>query len=84
MTKNKLAKLKYYIDENIKKEFIYKLKLMIKAFILFIKKKNRCLKLCINYQKLNTLTVKDRYFISLILKILKCLKQAVIFIKLNF
>ena len=38
--------------------------------ILFIKKKNRLLKLYINYKKLNVISIKNKYLILLILKIL--------------
>ena len=38
--------------------------------ILFIKKKNKLLKFYINYKKLNAISIKNKYLILLILKIL--------------
>ncbi|GJR22187.1 putative reverse transcriptase domain-containing protein [Tanacetum coccineum] len=34
------------------------------ALVLFVKKKDRSLRMCINYRKLNNLTVKNRYLLS--------------------
>ena len=53
------------------------------TFILFVLKKNRSLWLCINYKKLNLITIKNCYLLSLIDKILNWLASASIFTQLN-
>ena len=52
------------------------------AFIMF-DKKNENLRLCVNYKDLNFITVKNRYFISLIKQLLNYLIEIAIFRKLN-
>ncbi len=51
--------------------------------VLFIKKLEEELCFCVNYQDLNTITVKNQYSLSLISETLNHLSQAKIFIKLN-
>ena len=45
----KLSVLKKYINKNLKSEFIARSKSLAEALILFIKKKNGSLRLCVNY-----------------------------------
>ena len=63
---------------------IRKFKSEITAFILFIFKKNNKLRLYVNYKALNQITVKNRYLLFLILKVINKLKFIKIFSKLNF
>ena len=65
----KLKTLRNYLDKNFKKGFIQKAKIIVKFLILFILKKNRKLKLCINYRKLNTITIKNKYLLLNIRKL---------------
>ena len=51
--------------------------------VLFIKKFEEELCFCINYQDLNTITIKNQYSLSLISKTLNHLNWAIFFIKLN-
>ncbi len=51
--------------------------------VLFVLKKNGILRLYIDYKILNKVTIKNRYFLFLILKILKRFGSAKIFLKLN-
>ena len=51
--------------------------------IFFIPKKDRGLRLYIDYRKLNMVTVKNRYLLPLIIKTLNRLYGANVFIKLN-
>ena len=60
----KLQKMKKYIAENFKKDFIEFSKVLYST--LFALKANEDLQFCINYQKLNTITKHNYYFISLI------------------
>ena len=59
-----LETLRNYLDKNLKKNFIQKIKMTIGFFILFILKKDKKLKLYINYKKLNAITVKNKYLLS--------------------
>ena len=51
--------LRDYLDKNLKKNFIQKIKIIVEFFILFILKKDRKLRLYINYGKLNTIIIKN-------------------------
>ena len=84
LSKHELSIFKDYIDKNLKNEFISRSKSSVEASILFIKKTDESLKLCVNYRELNAIAIKDKYSISLITNILDKLKKAKVFIKLNF
>ena len=62
LSKTELEILQKYINENLKKKFIKFFKFLTKSFILFVKKSDDDLRLCVNYQKLNVITIKNRYF----------------------
>lgn len=62
--------LKTYIKTYLKIGFIKYFKSTASAPILFNKKINNSLHLCVDYQGLNNLTMKNQYFLSLIDKIL--------------
>ena len=57
----KLEILRNYLDKNLKKSFIQEAKIIIEFSILFIPKKDKKFKLCVNYRKLNTIIIKDKY-----------------------
>ena len=57
--------LRKYINENLKKKFIKFFKFSTKSLILFVKKSDDDLRLCVNYRKLNIITIKNRYFFFL-------------------
>ena len=61
-SKTELEMLRKYINENLKKKFIKFFKFSTKSLILFVKKLNDDLRLCVNYWKLNVITIKNRYF----------------------
>ncbi len=75
--------LKDYINEYMKKNFIIKFVSFTKAFILFVKKTNDKLRLCVNYKKLNEIIIKNRYLWFFINENLNKLFETKIFIKLN-
>ena len=50
---------------------------------MFIPKKDRGLRLCVNYHSLNQITVKNRHLLPLIQKTLNCLSNARVFMKLD-
>ena len=73
---------KKYIMENLKKGFITPSKDNPFAFpILFVKKANKGLQMCVNYRLLNEVTQKDTYPLPLIDEILPCLLKAKIMTK---
>jgi hypothetical protein len=50
--------------------------LLAGAPILFAKKKDRTLRLCVDYRGLNEITIKNRYLLPLILESLERLAKA--------
>jgi hypothetical protein len=81
MTELKL--LKKYLDEFLTKRFIVFFSSLVDASILFVKKSKNDLKLCVNYKKLNVITMKNRYSISLINQLLNRFNDVKKFTKLN-
>ena len=53
--------LRNYLNENLKKSFIWEAKTTVRFFILFVPKKDGKLRLYVNYKKLNAITIKDKY-----------------------
>ena len=67
---HKFEQIKKYLNEHLRKEFIVFNYILFVSFILFIKKSNEDLRFYVNYRKLNAIIKRNRYFISLINKIL--------------
>jgi hypothetical protein len=61
MSEKELQELKAYIDKNIKKGFIRLSKSPAGYPVMFVPKKNRKLQLCVDFQKLNDITIKNQY-----------------------
>ena len=61
-----LEALKTYIKTNLANNFIRPSKSPIRAPILFNKKLNRSLRLCVNYRGFNNLIIKNQYLLPLI------------------
>ncbi len=59
-----LETLKAYIKNNLANRFIMPSKSPVGAPILFDKKPDNSLRLCVDYQGLNNLTIKNRYPLS--------------------
>ncbi len=78
-----LTTLKQYLNNVLAKEWIKHFISSINVSILFILKKNNNLHLCMNYQDLNKITVKNHHSLSLINEILDRLNKIKQFIKLN-
>ncbi len=83
MSRDKILELRHYLNENLSKDFIWVSYFQMITSIFFIKKLEEELCFCINYRDLNTITVKNRYSLSLISETLNHLSWAKIFIKLN-
>ena len=66
MSQNKLKVLRKYLDEYLDKGFIRASSSPIAVLVIFIKKPGGGLRFYIDYQALNTITVKNRYPIPLI------------------
>lgn len=62
----KLEVFHKYIDEILGKTFFVLLKLSVKASVLFTKKKDGELCLCVDYRSLNAITKKNKHFLPLI------------------
>ena len=71
-----LETLKTYIKTNLANGFIQSFKFPIGAPIFFNKKPDRNLCFCVDYQGLNNITIKNRYLLPLIGKLLDWLGQA--------
>jgi hypothetical protein len=78
-----LELLKKYFDEFLTKEFIVFSSSFVNASILFVKKSKNDIKFCVNYKKLNVITIKNRYLISLINQLLNRFNDVKKFTKLN-
>ncbi len=83
LSNTELVTLRQYLDDVLVKEWIKHFVSSTDAFILFILKKNDSLHLCMNYQDLNKITVKNRHSLSLISETLNRLNKVKQFTKLN-
>ena len=83
LSQDELATLKGYIDENLAKGFIRYLKSPTGAPILFVKKKDGSLRMCVDYRGLNKVTIKNRYPLPLISRLLNQLGQTKIYTKID-
>jgi hypothetical protein len=78
-----LEALKAYLVDNLAKGFIESSQAPFGAPILFVKKPNGSLRLCVDYRKLNALTRKDRYPLPLIDETLARMAAAKVYTKLD-
>ena len=78
-----LATLCKFIDEHLKSCFIHPTNSPYGAPILFVKKKNGQLWLCINFCGLNQITKKDHYLLPLITDLLDTPQKAYVYTKIN-
>jgi transposase InsO family protein len=83
MSLPELEAVKKYIEDNLSKGFIEPSQAPFAAPILFVKKPDGSLRLCIDFRALNNLTRKDRYPLPLIDETLARLAGARIFTKLD-
>ncbi len=83
LSQNELAALRDYLDENLAKNFIRHSKSLAGAPILFVKKKDGSLRMCVDYRGLNKVIIKNRYPLPLISGLLDQLGQAKIHTKID-
>ncbi len=70
------------MDENLAKDFIWHSKSLPNALIVFVKKKDECLEMCVNYYGFNKVIIKNWYSFLLILSLFDQLSQAKIYTKI--
>ena len=83
LTSHELNTLQRYIDKILIKEWICSLSELAAAPVLFMKKPDGGLCLCVDYRKLNTITIKNCYLLPWINKMFDQLSEAKIFSKLD-
>ena len=83
MSEMELKALRKYLDDMLGKGFIHPSKSPAGAPILSAKKKDRSLRLCIDYQGLNAITWKNRYLLPLVGDLLDRLRSAKFFTKID-
>lgn len=76
MSKNELLLIKKYLQEHLNKKFIESNIALYASPILFVKKPEDELRFCVDYRKLNAITKKNRYPISLIAETIARLSKA--------
>ncbi|KAI0992792.1 hypothetical protein K3495_g15392, partial [Podosphaera aphanis] len=83
MSREELIALKNYIEENLGKGYIRASSSPAGAPVLFVKKKDGSLRLCVDYRGLNEITIKNRYPLPLIRETLDRLSNAKWYTKLD-
>jgi len=83
MSTHKLLETKKYLKKNLKKDFISSSSTFFAFLVLFVAKPNEELCFYVDYRKLNALTCRNRYLISLIKETLACVMSCKYLIKLD-
>ena len=83
MGENELEEIRNYFKQNQKRGWIRESFAEGASPILFVKKKDRKLQLCVDCQGLNEISRKDRHKLPLISEALDMLKEAKYFTKLD-
>ena len=83
LSEPELVALRTYLDDNLQKGFIQPSKSPAGAPILFVKKKDGSLRLCVDYRGLNRITIRNRYPLPLIPELLDRLRTAKVFSKID-
>jgi len=83
LSETELKALDEYIKENLTKSYIQASTSPAGAPILFVKKRDGSLRLCVDYRGLNKITIKNRHPLPLIGESLDRLRSATVFSKLD-
>ena len=83
MAPSELKELKEYLQELMDKGFIHPSSSLWGALMLFVKKKNGSMRMCIDYHKLNKVTIKNIYPLPRIDDLLDQLQKARVFSKID-
>ncbi|SPC61518.1 uncharacterized protein UHOD_11135 [Ustilago sp. UG-2017b] len=76
LSEHELKALRGYLEENLAKGFVSPSDSLAASPILFIKKKDGSLRLCVDYRGLNQITIRNRYPLPLIDELLDRLREA--------
>ena len=83
LSQPELETLRKYIDEHLQRGFLRPSHSPCSAPILFAKKADGSLRLCVDYRALNKVTIKTRYPLPLIAELLDRLRHAKYFTKFD-
>src|ERR1700694_3309650 len=83
MSSTELEALRKYVEENLAKGFLRHSQSPCRAPVLFVKKSDGTLRLCVNYRGLNKITIKTRYLLSLIAELLDYISRTKYFTKFD-
>jgi len=83
MSDTELKEVRKWIDENLSKSFIRASSSSAISPILFVKKKDGSLRLCVDYRALNDITIKDRHLLPRIEETLNQIRGCRYFIRLD-
>jgi len=83
MTPTEPKELKLQLDELLQKGFIRPSVSPWDALVLFVKKKDGTLRLCIDYRELNKITIKNKYHLPRINDLFDQLQGAGVFSKID-
>ena len=83
ISRDELRVIKNYLASTLKKKWIRSSNSSTRALVLFVKKSNDSLRLCVNYRDLNEIIVKNKYSLSLLSKTLNRFAHAKRFIKID-
>ena len=83
LSQRELQILREYLDSALDKGWIRPSKSPAGAPILFVPKADGTMRLCVDYRRLNKITIKNRYLLPLVGELLNRLGYLKIFIKLD-
>ncbi len=83
LSQDETQALRKYIEENLDKGFINPSNSSVASPVLFVKKKDGSLRLCVDFRKVNALSHPNRYPLPLIGEMLKDVRGAKFFTKLD-
>ena len=83
MSATELQEIRKWIEENLSKGLIRASSSSCASPILFVKKKDGSLRLCVDYRALNDITIKDRYPLPTIEETLNQIRGAKYFTRLD-
>lgn len=83
VSQSKLSTLRDFIDKHVNLGFIRPTNSAHGAPVLFIKKKDGSLRLCVDFRGLNKITIEDQYPLPLISDLLDTPRKASIYTKID-
>ena len=83
ISQDELSAIREYLFIILKKKWIRLFNSLIEVSILFVKKFDKSLRLCVDYRELNKIIVKNKYSLSILLKTLDRFASAWHFIKID-